>query len=68
MGCRINNSLGTKHWSEVTHCIKKWHLPFSAAVAGSRFDRFAAQMTTDIHSNSDPFRFDEFGGDLKANF
>ena len=39
-----------------------------AAVAGSGFDRFAAQMTTDVHRNFDPLRFDEFGGDLTASF
>ena len=42
--------------------------PFFAAVAGHRFDRFhrfAAQITRNLHRQSEQVRFHELGGGLK---
>lgn len=45
--------------------------PFFAAVAGRGFDRlhrFAAQITRNLHRQSEQVRFHELGGGLKVDF
>jgi hypothetical protein len=45
--------------------------PFFAAVAGrgfDRFQRFAAQITRNLHRKTDQLRFNELGGGLKVDF
>ena len=39
-----------------------------AAVAGRGFDRFAAQIASDLHLQSDQVRFHELSDGLKVNF
>jgi hypothetical protein len=42
--------------------------PFFAAIAGRGFDRFAAQITRNLHRQSEQVRLDELGGGLKVDF
>jgi hypothetical protein len=41
---------------------------FFTAVAGRGLDRFAAQITRNIHFQSEQLRVDELGGGLKVDF
>jgi hypothetical protein len=48
--------------------IKKGGGLFFAVAAGSGFDRFAAQIASDLHLQPGQLRLDELGDGLKVNF
>jgi hypothetical protein len=59
---------GLQHLLVAMHDHQNRSGPFIAAAAGSGFDRFAAQIASDLHRQPGQFRLDQLGDGLKVNF
>jgi hypothetical protein len=59
---------GLQHSLVAAHDRQKRVGPFLTAVAGRGFDRFAAQITSNLHRKPEQLRFHELGDGMKVDF